>query len=125
MDQNRVTQRKITLLRKFQADCEEKIRSSMEALESEAQLKNLTQKEAEELCRHSGKLCLRWRRLTSLTVETLVELDREVADLDMHAAVQAVELERHTQELQALEHEVQQMENLANVMYGMVYGQGY
>eukprot|EP01031_Cornospumella_fuschlensis_P041055 gene41055-50088_t len=44
--------------------------------------------------------CLRWRRLTSLTVETLECRPWR---------------ERHTQDLQALEHEAQQMENLANV----------
>lgn len=56
MDNNRITQRKINALRKFQAECEDKIRTSMVALENEAKEKTLTQREAEELCRHSGTL---------------------------------------------------------------------
>lgn len=45
----------------------------------QSQLRHSNYKELEELSKHLSKLSSRWKRLTSLIVESLLELDHETA----------------------------------------------
>jgi hypothetical protein len=103
-------------LRNFQAGCEDRIRKIIEALDEEARQRSANFRECEELAKEAGKMCNRWRRMTALTVEGLIELDREIVYEEVKEAEVRAVIEAETGSIYQLENEVQQMENLCNIL---------
>jgi hypothetical protein len=68
----------IVELRKIQSIYETKIFKIVDHLDAHASGRSSDYKECENISRHAAKICARWKRLTSLTVEALVELDHEI-----------------------------------------------
>lgn len=116
MDYDPATQRMIAELRKFQNYCEEQIQAIMTRLDEESKQRLSDYKEAEELTRRAAQLNNRWKRLTSLTVEGLVELDREILHEETESAHMKHSLAEDAPQLQELEDEIKSMENLANFL---------
>lgn len=80
---NNKNQATIVRLKRYQLQYEERILRLISECEKEATLRQSNYKESEELARMLGKLSNRWKRLTSLVVESLIELDSETsAELD-------------------------------------------
>eukprot|EP01033_Poteriospumella_lacustris_P015537 gene15537-11118_t len=89
----------ITELRKIQAQYEGKIFALVDALDQYSLNRGSDYKESEQLARHAAKMCSRWKRLTSLTVEALVELDNEITTEQSETALLEESVREYRQEL--------------------------
>lgn len=125
MDYNPITQRMVADLRKSQIASDERIQDVIVRLDEAAKLRNSDYKECEGLSKHAGKMSNRWRRLTALTVEGLVELDREILHEETECAHLKHSIEESSSQMQDLEQEVKSMENLVGLMrYFISRGEG-
>lgn len=89
----------ITELRRIQAHYEGKIFALVDALDQYSLNRGSDYKESEQLARHAAKMCSRWKRLTSLTVEALVELDNEITTEQSETALLEESVREYRQEL--------------------------
>lgn len=64
-------------LKRIQIQYDEKITHIIENLEQYSTKRLYDYKECEELARNAARMNLRWRRMTSLTQETLMEFENE------------------------------------------------
>ncbi len=77
---NNMNTHTIVDLRKIQASYETKIFNLVDQLDQYSLNRGSDYKECESMARQAAKMCARWKRLTSLTVEALVELDHEIVN---------------------------------------------
>jgi dynactin complex subunit len=103
----------ISDIRKFQINADEKLQEIILALDEQATLKQPEYKECEELSLYAAKLSSRWKRLTSLTMEALIELENEVTREETEQFL--LDQGRHDYEklIEQEEQEVQQLEQVA------------
>lgn len=110
----------INELKRRQIAAERQMMRLVEQLDTHAGMKQPDYKECEELSRQSGRLCSRWKRLTSLSVEALVELDNEIT---MEQTEQSL-LDQGRKEYEAMaqndEEEIKQLQNLVSMMQHFV-----
>lgn len=64
-------------LKRIQIQYDEKITALIENLEQYSSKRFYDYKECEELARNAARMNLRWRRMTSLTLEALMEFESE------------------------------------------------
>lgn len=62
-------------LRKYQQQYEDRMMKMIKSVDEQSQLKQADYKECEELSREIGRMNIRWKRLTSLIIESIVELE--------------------------------------------------
>lgn len=64
-------------LKRVQIQYDEQITQMIENLQNHSSKRYFDYKECEELARNAARMNLRWRKMTSLTQETLMEFDNE------------------------------------------------
>lgn len=67
----------IIKLKKYQIAYEQRVSKLIQDCDQQSQIRNSNYKELEELSKHLSKLSNRWKRMNSLIVESLLELDLE------------------------------------------------
>eukprot|EP01040_Poterioochromonas_malhamensis_P010146 gene10146-11031_t len=67
----------IIKLKKLQISYEQRISKLIQDCDQQSQIRSSNYKELEELSKHLAKLSNRWKRMNSLIVESLLELDLE------------------------------------------------
>lgn len=107
-------------LKRRQIAAERQMMQLVDQLDTHAGMKQPDYKECEELSRQSGRLCSRWKRLTSLSVEALVELDSEIT---LEQTEQSL-LDQGRREYEAMaqkdEEEIKQLHNLVLMLQHFV-----
>jgi hypothetical protein len=110
----------IVNLRKYQLHYEERMMKIIKKLDDQTQLKQADYKECEELARSVGRMNIRWKRLTSLIIESLVELDNATQYEDyrnslLQQQIQYIQDQEARQAKDDLE-EIKNMENLSALL---------
>lgn len=95
----------VALLRRYQFYYEARLQEIINQLEQQMKLRQAEYKECEELSRQTGRLCCRWRRLTSLVVEALIELDTEINNEENDLAILSDSIRETQQNIHDLQEE--------------------
>lgn len=110
----------IVNLRKYQLHYEERMMKVIKKLDDQTQLKQADYKECEELARSVGRMNIRWKRLTSLIIESLVELDNATQYEDYRNSLlqQQIQYIQDQEARQAKDdaEEIKNMENLSALL---------
>lgn len=103
-------------IKRVQIQYDEKITKIIENLEQYASKRMYDYKECEELARNAARMNMRWRRMTSLTQETLMEFENE-NKLDL-MKIQSLESNLHetTSQLDRVKSENEQLLNLISIL---------
>lgn len=103
-------------IKRVQIQYDETITKIIENLEQYASKRMYDYKECEELARNAARMNMRWRRMTSLTQETLMEFENE-NKLDL-MKIQSLESNLHetTSQLDRVKSENEQLLNLISIL---------
>jgi putative methionine-R-sulfoxide reductase with GAF domain len=111
----------IVKLKKYQLNYETRILKLIDQCESEVQVRQSNYKECEELAKNLGKLSNRWKRLTSLVMESLLELDHETQiEIDEFKKLKKKQ-KKLDKIIQQNEEEVQNMANLSALLSHFIH----
>lgn len=109
-------QNTISDLKQFQIFCDERLDIIRQKLDNEYQLKLPDYKECLELIKQTERVANRWKRMTSLTVESMIELDNELSKENFLISQMKTEIQDNDIEIHNLKEEINNMENLYNLL---------
>lgn len=110
----------ISELRRIQSQYETKIFGVIDQLDSYAIARGPEYKECEQIAKHAAKMCSRWKRLTSLTVEALVELDHEITTEQTEQSLLEESRQEYEAQLVKEEEECSKLQNLVGLIQHFV-----
>lgn len=114
-------QNAIAKLKRYQLNYEMRILKLIDQCEKESQLKLSNFKECEELAKNLGRLSNRWKRLTSLVIESLLELDHEAAAEKEELTQFEAKQKKLNKLIQKNEEELNNMSNLSALLSHFIH----
>jgi hypothetical protein len=114
----------IIKLKKYQLQYETRILRLITECELQSQQKQSNYKESEELGKHLGKLINRWKRLTSIIVECVLELNHESAIEEEEYSKISEKQRKLDQLISSNEEEIVKMNSLSSLLQHFIANNG-